>query len=149
MNREDLEQRLNQIYNLRTTKIEDLMDEIEEYAKKRADMIIKTNHQTRFLSPRKYKSISIEVEAIRWGGNSNKQDVELFCQRHIESELESETAYVAGQGQPMFSLLIHTKEGVMKAMPGDWIVKEPFPTGDRDFYPVKDEIFRKKYELIV
>ena len=50
-------------------------------------------------------------------------------------------------GPPIFSLLIETKEGTMKAMMGDWIIKEPFPTGDRDFYPCKNDIFINTYEL--
>ena len=33
----------------------------------------------------------------------------------------------------------------MKAFKGDWIIKEPFPTGDRDFYPCKNEIFVNTY----
>lgn len=89
----------------------------------------------------------VEIEAIQWSGNRNKMLVEAFVGKELKSELESETAYVAGKGAPIFSLLIDTKEGVMKAMPGDWIIKEPFPTGDRDFYPCKNEIFEKTYTL--
>jgi hypothetical protein len=36
----------------------------------------------------------------------------------------------------------------MKAMPYDWIIKEPFPTDDRCFYPCKPDIFEKTYERI-
>ena len=50
-------------------------------------------------------------------------------------------------GPPIFSLLIETKEGTMKAMMGDWIIKELYPTGDRDFYPCKNDIFINTYEL--
>ncbi len=94
----------------------------------------------------KYKKKAIEVEAIQFNGNSNKQDIEKFVGKELKSELESETAYVAGKGPPIFSLLIETKDGVMKAFKGDWIIKEPFPTGDRDFYPCKDVIFKQTYE---
>jgi hypothetical protein len=79
--------------------------------------------------------------------NSNKQEIETFVGRELKSELESETAYVAGQGPPIFSLLIETKEGIMKAFKGDWIIKEPFPTGDRDFYPCKPDILKKTYDV--
>ena len=96
----------------------------------------------------KFRKKQVEVEAIQFNGNSNKQDVEKFVGRQLKSELESETAYVAGMGPPIFSLSIETKEGVMQAFRGDWIIKEPFPTGDRDFYPCKDEIFVKTYEEI-
>jgi len=95
----------------------------------------------------KFKKKPVEIEAIRFNGNSNKQEVESFVGKELKSELESEAAYVAGKGPPIFSLLIETKEGIMKAMKGDWIIKEPFPTGDRDFYPCKNDIFINTYEL--
>jgi len=96
----------------------------------------------------KFRKNPVEIEAVQFNGNSNKQEVEKFVGKELKSELESETAYVAGKGAPIFSLLIETKEGVMKAFRGDWIIKEPFPTGDRDFYPCKPDIFEKTYELI-
>lgn len=94
-----------------------------------------------------FKKKPVIIEAIRFNGNSNKQEIEKFVGKELKSELESETAYVAGMGPPIFSLLIETKEGTMKAMRGDWIIKEPFPTGDRDFYPCKNDIFVNTYEL--
>jgi len=94
-----------------------------------------------------FKKKPVIIEAIRFNGNSNKQEIEKFVGKELKSELESETAYVAGMGPPIFSLLIETKEGTMKAMMGDWIIKEPFPTGDRDFYPCKNDIFINTYEL--
>ena len=45
-------------------------------------------------------------------------------------------------------LRIPTLEGVMVANTGDFIIKEPFPTGDRDFYPCKPDIFHKTYSEI-
>jgi hypothetical protein len=96
----------------------------------------------------KFRKKQVEVEAIQWNGNSNKAEIETFVGKELKSELESETAYVAGVGAPIFSLLIETKEGVMKAFKGDWILKEPFPTGDRDFYPCKPNIFEKTYEPV-
>jgi len=97
----------------------------------------------------KFKKKPVEIEAIQFNGNSNKQEIETFVGKELKSELESETAYVAGKVAPIFSLLIETKEGVMKAMRGDWIIKEPFPTGDRDFYPCKNEMFLLTYDILV
>lgn len=97
------------------------------------------------MSVQKFTKKQVEVEAIQWNKYSNKQEVEQFVGRELKSELESETAYLAGVA-PIFSLLIETKEGTMKAFKGDWIIKEPFPTGDRDFYPCKPDIFQKTYE---
>jgi len=95
-----------------------------------------------------FRKKSVVVEAVQWNGNSNKKTIENFLGKELKSELESETAYVAGKGAPIFSLFIETKEGRMKAFKGDWIIKEPFPTGDRDFYPCKPDIFEKTYEKV-
>ncbi len=93
-----------------------------------------------------YTKKPVEIKAIQWNGNTNKADVEAFVGRPLKTELESETAYVAGVAPPLFSLIIETKEGAMKAFPNDWIIKEPFPTGDRDFYPCKPDIFKMTYD---
>ena len=96
---------------------------------------------------KKYRKKPIVIEAIQYNGNSNKKEIEDFIGRELKYELESETAYIVGMGAPLFSLLIETKEGVMKIMPNDYVIKEAFPTGDRDFYPCKPDIFEKTYEL--
>lgn len=96
----------------------------------------------------KYRKKPLEIEAIRWNGNSNKKEVEEFLGKELKYELESDSAYIVGKRPPVFSLLIETKEGIMKAMMGDYIIKEPFPTGDRDFYPCKASIFEMTYEAI-
>ena len=45
-------------------------------------------------------------------------------------------------------ILIDTLEGTMEAKPGDWVIREPFPTADRLFYPVKPDIFAATYEKV-
>lgn len=95
----------------------------------------------------KYRKKPVVVEAIQWNGNTNYNEIEQFVGASIKTEVDSDTAYVAGAGQPTFVLLIETKEGVMKAFKNDFIIKEPFPTGDRDFYPCKPEIFRETYDV--
>jgi hypothetical protein len=97
---------------------------------------------------KQFRKKPVVIEAIQFNGNSNKKEIEDFMGRELKSELESETAYVAGKGAPIFSLLIETKEGVMKAYKNDWIIKEPFPTGDRDFYPCKPDIFEATYDEV-
>jgi len=89
----------------------------------------------------------VDIDYVQWKG-FNQEEVEAFVGKKLESKLESETAYVAGMAPPIFSLAIETKEGVMKAMSGDYIIKEPFPTGDRDFYPCKESIFLLTYDKI-
>lgn len=46
-------------------------------------------------------------------------------------------------------LVIKTLEGDMVASENDWIIKEPFPTDGRTFYPCKSDIFEKTYEEIL
>ena len=93
----------------------------------------------------KFRKKPVVIEAIQYN-QLNRDEIQDFVGKKLHQELESETAYLAGQGPPRFSLLIETKEGIMKAMNGDWIIKEPFPTGDRDFYPCKPNIFIATYE---
>ena len=45
-------------------------------------------------------------------------------------------------------LAIVTREGEMQAGLGDWIVREPNPTSDRKFYPVKPDIFAATYDAV-
>jgi len=91
----------------------------------------------------KYRKKPVIIDAIQWSGNSNKLEVETFVGRELKSELESETAYLAGQGPPHFSLMIPTLEGNMKAMPNDWIIKGV----KGEFYPCKPDIFEATYEI--
>ena len=96
---------------------------------------------------RKFKKKPVIIDAIQYN-QLNRDEIQSFVGKTLHQELESETAYLAGEGQPQFSLLIETKEGDMKVMNGDWVIKEPFPTGDRDFYPCKPSIFKDTYEEI-
>jgi len=83
------------------------------------------------------------IDAIQFNGH-NRGDIEAFMgeDTNLHYELESETAYEAGQGPPSFSLLIPTLEGDMKAMPNDWIIKGV----NGEFYPCKPDVFHKTYE---
>lgn len=91
----------------------------------------------------KYRKKPIVIEAIQWNG-FNVDEINGFVDKLLETELESETAYLAGKGAPIFSLKIETIEGVMKAMPKDWIIKGV----NGEFYPCKPDIFEKTYEEV-
>jgi len=91
----------------------------------------------------KFKTNPCEIEAIQYN-NLNKDEIENFVGKQLKQELETETAYLAGKGTPKFSLLIETLEGVMKAMPNDFIIKGL----NGEFYPCKPDIFNKKYEEV-
>ena len=74
----------------------------------------------------KFRKKPVVIEAIRWNG-ANTVEVCGFV---------GPLDYFGGQ------LLIPTLEGVMKANPGDWIIK-----GIKgEFYPCKPDIFEATYE---
>ena len=81
-----------------------------------------------------YRKKPVVIEAIQWTGD-NYSEVYEFLEWEDEGEMGE-----------WFN--IETKEGTMTAFIGDWIIKEPFPTGDRDFYPCKPDVFEKTYEKI-
>lgn len=91
----------------------------------------------------KYRKKPVIIEAIQYTG-SNPSEINAFVGQDLKTELESEIAYVAGQGPPLFSLIIPTLEGNHKAMPNDFIIK-----GIKgEFYPCKPDIFEQTYELV-
>jgi hypothetical protein len=90
----------------------------------------------------KFRKKPVVIEAIQYS-NLNKAEIEIFVGKKLKEELESETAYVAGKGIPVFSLLIETLEGNMKASTRDYIIK-----GIKgEFYPCKPDIFEATYEI--
>lgn len=68
-------------------------------------------------------------------------EAEQFVGRFLqELDFPENFAYAGDMSQ----LSIETLEGVMRASPGDWIIKGV----NGDFYACKDEIFRKTYEAV-
>lgn len=91
-----------------------------------------------------YRKKPVVIEAVQYN-NLNREEVAAFVGKTLEQRLESETAYLAGQGAPQFSLRIPTLEGDMNAMPGDFIIKGVAG----EFYPCKPDIFEKTYEAVI
>ena len=84
----------------------------------------------------------VVVEAIQYKPHENCEEIARF--------LGQEHHPVACQLSPLdVNFVIMTNEGEMQCSPGDWIIKEPFPTGDRRFYPCKPDIFDATYERVV
>ena len=48
----------------------------------------------------------------------------------------------------IWGLVIPTKEGDMLCGIGDFLIKEPFPTDDRMFYPCKADMFYLTYFMV-
>ena len=92
----------------------------------------------------KFRKKPIVIEAIQYDGKNRDSILVGLGMPEIGHELESETAYLAGVAPPVFSLIISTLEGDMKAHIGDWIIKGI----NGEFYPCKDDIFEKTYEAV-
>jgi hypothetical protein len=80
-------------------------------------------------TPRKYKKISKEIEAIQFTGE-NAQQVILFLGAFPHKYIHSEKM-----------LLIHTLEGDMVVRIGDYVIKGIY----EEFYPCKPDIFKESY----
>ncbi len=94
---------------------------------------------------RKFKKKPIVVEAIQFITDAQFNNTEE-CIQFTEG-----TAYrdCDRDEEGVFDyLVIPTPEGDMSCTHGDWIIKEPFPTDDRRFYPCKEKMFWKTYENI-
>jgi hypothetical protein len=84
------------------------------------------------LTTMKYIKNAVEVEAMQFTEES-KQDVYNWCkdiQMNIQAAFRDETP----------ALLVPTLEGTMVCNIGDYLIKEPFPTDWRKFYPCKPDI---------
>lgn len=78
-----------------------------------------------------YRKRPVIVEAVQWTGK-NFKEMDKFINQRFEYYEGSET------------LVIHTLEGDLDALPGDWIVR-----GVRgEFYPCKPDIFDMTYEPV-
>lgn len=104
----------------------------------------------------RFRKKPVEIEAMRIdadNGNRNDDGSESFLDpnRH---DIAAVSGWMLGHGfrnfkvcgNGPFGIAIETLEGTMTAAPGDWIIREPFPTDGRLFYPCKPDIFDATYE---
>ncbi len=80
----------------------------------------------------RYRKRPIEIEAIQWTGENFGQ---------VEQFMGVRSSFVRGDFN---GLRLHTLEGVMLAMPGDWIIRGVAG----ELYPCKPEIFEQTYERV-
>ena len=93
----------------------------------------------------KYRKKPIEIEAFQFYVDNipdwfmdrvTTNEIKLFNCDYSEHYIED--AYCE----------IQTLEGIMRGNGGDYIIKEPFATADRQIYPCKKEIFEKTYDEV-
>ena len=89
------------------------------------------------MSAQKFRKKPVVIEAVRFGGSST--DVSAINHWMEGGEYVAPTVRTADMVRFM---AIETPEGVVKAKPGDWIIKGVAG----EFYPCKNEIFWATYE---
>lgn len=88
---------------------------------------------------KRYRKKPIEIEAMQNDGTmESAQDVVRWAEGSWMETRQSRR----GPEFPNYVVMIRTLEGVMRADPGDWIIKGI----ESEFYPVKPDIFDATYE---
>jgi len=100
-----------------------------------------------------YKKKPIIVEAVLWDGKNQREMFDFLTNGTKENNavtLEEENFRIdlVNGGCQVGNLIIKTLEGEMLASVGDYVIKEPFPTSDRVFYPCKPDIFEMTYDIV-
>lgn len=104
------------------------------------------------LVARIYQTKIVNIEAIQFtGGASNGMDIEAWVRanggnatwRNEQAPWQSEDGTTGHSGIPEM-LTIQTTDGYMEAPAGWWIIRGT----EGEFYPISDETFQKKYELL-
>lgn len=90
----------------------------------------------------KFRKKPVEIEAVQFRGD-NYREVEAF----VGEDLTYFARSVTGETDTP-QIQIRTRDGDMYASKGDWVIREPFPTDDRRYYPCKPEIFDQSYEPV-
>lgn len=90
------------------------------------------------LQPRQVRKRPVVVTALRFTGWDYAEAVAAWCGGRVASEVIPD----GRMGKRVQVIVIPTLEGLMRAYPGDWVVRGV----KGEFYPVKDEIFRLTYE---
>lgn len=87
------------------------------------------------MTPEIFRKRPVEIEAVQ----VTVDNIGRVC-----AWSSADGVFISEDDEPY--IVIPTLEGGMTAKPGDWIIKEPFPTSDRRFYPCKPDIFEQTYE---
>jgi hypothetical protein len=79
----------------------------------------------------KWRKKPVEVEAVKWTGE-NIVEMEQFATTKVQYTIDNR-------------LLVETKEGVMRADIGDFIIKGV----KGEYYPCKPDIFEMTYDKVI
>ncbi|TFI30119.1 hypothetical protein [Streptomyces sp. 4R-3d] len=100
----------------------------------------------------KFRKKPVEIEAVQWDGTAEGAtpiiDWILSSGGTATYRCSNPDRCARNDGDTPHAIQIPTLEGDMAASVGDWIIREPFPTNDRLFYPCKPDIFAATYEPV-
>ena len=88
----------------------------------------------------KYRKKPVVIDAFRLDGNLFTREYPAWW---VEAQDRTATMVVPVSGKTLYAM-IKTLEGDMRADYGDWIIRGV----NGELYPIKDEIFRKTYEVV-
>lgn len=110
----------------------------------------------------RFRSKPVEIEAVRWDGaghgffngtrpvtalsQAGPEDPLTWLQRAAVNGALGDVLESGGKGIVVEgdNILVTTLEGVMRAQPGDWIIRGT----EGELYPCKPSVFERKYEVI-
>ena len=90
--------------------------------------------------PDRYRKRPVEIEAIQWNGSDGWADAIvqwITAGDHTAQHVKEPNGFDN-------AIAINTLEGVMHAMPGDWVIKGV----KGEFYPCKPSVFDATYERV-
>lgn len=94
----------------------------------------------------KYRKKQIEVEAIQWTGDNQREMFDFLTYGHYKNDYMrvSGANFYIDHSKVKGGLIIRTLEGEHIASIGDYIIKGVAG----EFYPCKPDIFEKTYEVV-
>lgn len=98
-------------------------------------------------TPERYCKRPVEIEAMQLDADNAKDICDWMHSVIMRKAILDGTeprVHTLSDG----TVLIMTLDGDMTADLGDWVIREPFPTNNRFFYPCKPEIFMSTYEQV-
>lgn len=86
-----------------------------------------------------FRKKPVVIEAIQWDGK-NFDEISNFTKEFHGHKVAYEDAQEMSIKTGEYFII--TLEGIMKALPGDWVIRGV----NGEFYPCKPDIFEKTYE---
>lgn len=92
----------------------------------------------------RFRSKPVEIEAVQITRSKVTGDMQRDAAEWLDAEEEAGRAHAYWNGgDPYF--MITTANGPVRAVPGDWIIREPSGVG---CYPCNPDVFAARYEPI-